>query len=279
MKKIIRIFAIILLLIGIGILLYPFISEKKADYNNNKLKIEYEKEISNYSDDKFNKLFEDSKEYNRKIYEDGQRALADPFENTENKLYLEDYGIKNGLFGFISIPKIEIELPLYLGTTENILSVGAGVVNNTSIPIGGKNTNSVIAAHRGYKAEKMFKYVADLNIGDEIIIKNPKEDLKYKIIESKIILPNELENVKIQEGKDLITLSTCHPYTKNTHRYIVIASRDNGDPSVDTIEYKGNIEDSSSKEIYREDYIKYIGLIAVIIIFLYIIIKYIKKFI
>ena len=279
MKKIIRIFAIILLLIGIGILLYPFISEKKADYNNNKLKIEYEKEISNYSDDKFNKLFEDSKEYNRKIYEDGQRALADPFENTENKLYLEDYGIKNGLFGFISIPKIEIELPLYLGTTENILSVGAGVVNNTSIPIGGKNTNSVIAAHRGYKAEKMFKYVADLNIGDEIIIKNPKENLKYKIVESKIILPNELENVKIQEGKDLITLSTCHPYTKNTHRYIVIASRDNGDPSVDTIEYKGNIEDSSSKEIYREDYIKYIGLIAVIIIFLYIIIKYIKKFI
>ena len=279
MKKIIRILAIILLLLGIGMLLYPFLSEKKVDYRNSKLKDEYEKEIFSYNKEEINKLFEDSKEYNKKIYGNGQLGLSDPFEDTSPKIDLEDYGIKNGLFGFISIPKIKIELPLFLGTTDKILSVGAGVVNSTSIPIGGENTNSVIAAHRGFKAEKMFKYVSNLNIGDEIVIRNPKEILKYKIIESKIILPNELENVKIQEGKDLITLSTCHPYTKNTHRYIVIAARENNDISLNTNKEIKKMEDSSSIEIEMEDNFKYIGLFVVIAIILYVIIKYIKKFI
>ena len=102
---------------------------------------------------------------------------------------------------------------------------GAGHLSETSIPIGGNNTNSVIAAHRGMKSHPMFRDIENLSIGDEVKITNMWDELIYKVVETKVINPDEISEVLIQEGRDLITLITCHPYTKNYQRYVVYCER------------------------------------------------------
>lgn len=222
-KKLI-VFAYFLLIFGCFLVIYPIVTE--LSYRNNVLR-EKEKFLERIEEGQesnvYGTLYEKLKLENEQLFENSQDSLNDPFAFEEVSIDLSQYGIENNIIGYIEIPKIDVELPIYLGANKENLKKGATHLTQTSYPIGGINSNSVIAAHRGY--DTMFRYVDKLENGDEIIIRNFKEELIYEVVESKIIEVDEIEDIYIQENKDLITLITCHPYGINTQRLLVFAER------------------------------------------------------
>ena len=181
----------------------------------------------NNESNKYQELYNELKKRNEYLYINKQRDLIDPFSYQQPTINLEEYGLQENIIGFISIPKINIEIPIYLGANSENMKKGAVHLTETSYPIGGENTNSVIAAHRGYSKCDMFRNIDKLNIGDEIYIQNFMEKLQYRVCDIKIILPIEKNQLLIQNGRDLVTLLTCHPYMVNSHRYVVYCERVN----------------------------------------------------
>ena len=174
------------------------------------------------------RLWEAMQEYNAQLFEEGQIQLDSPQDYTVPSFSLKEYGLKEDVFGVISIPAIQVEMPIYLGATESHLAAGAAHLSQTSLPIGGDNTNCVIAGHRGWNGFPYFRYITDLKQGDRVTIQNPWETLKYEVVETKIIAPNDIEEIHIQEGRELLTLLTCHPYASGgKQRYLVICERVN----------------------------------------------------
>ena len=167
-------------------------------------------------------LWEDMLEYNRQIWEEKQAGLCDPWAYQQPSFTLGEYGLKEEVFGVITIPALGLEMPLYLGATSEHMANGAAHLSQTSLPIGGMNTNCVIAGHRGFGGADYFRYVTELKPGDEVIITNLWETMVFTVSETKIIMPNEIDQILIQEGRELITLLTCHPYASGGKQRCVI---------------------------------------------------------
>ena len=233
MRKLIRIIAVILLIVGIGFFTYP-IALKVAFYmqaNNaidqfEQLKTD-EFQTDNTAPNDGNLPYAELRkamfDYNEKLYLSGQSGLIDQLSYEKPDFLLSDYGIDSDILGYITIPSIEVKLPIYNGASKENMSQGATYLANTSLPVGGDNTNCVIAAHTRYKGIHMFKRITELEIGDEIYITNLWETLVYKVVETKVIDPKDSRNIYIQTGRSLVTLSTCHPYPNNYQRYLVYA--------------------------------------------------------
>ena len=225
-RKILIIVAILFILIGI--ILFCFPSASNYIYEKN-VETEKEKFVVKITDEQneniLDKLYKKLQEENQKIYEEKQNKLVDPFSYEQSAIDLSEYGIDNNVIGYISIPKINIEVPILLGANTANMKKGAVHLTETSYPIGGANTNSVIAAHRGYGKATLFRHIDKIGVGDKIHIRNFKEELIYEVYETKIINPDDVSELEIQEGQDIITLITCHPYRVNTQRYIVKAKR------------------------------------------------------
>lgn len=171
-------------------------------------------------------LYAAMQDYNAEIYAGGQSGLTDPFAYEEAPLDLAAYGYDDDVLAVLWIPRLNLELPVYLGASRENLAKGAALLGQTSMPLGGENTNTVIAAHRGYYGAEMLRNVQQIQIGDKITMTTPWGTLVYRVCELKIIQPDDINAVLIQPGRDLLTLTTCHPYTQNTQRYLVIAERD-----------------------------------------------------
>ena len=302
-NKIKKISIIIIFFIGLLIFIYPTaskiinnyliqktISNYKQDIakinvtdndeNQNKsLEVEGEANNSHTKED-LDELFNKMQTYNENIFNEGQQNLVDPFSYEVPSFDLLELGFKDNIIGYLTIPKMEIEVPIYLGATQENMKKGAVHLSQTSIPIGGNNTNSVIAAHRGMKSHSMFRDIESLSIGDEVKITNMWDELIYKVVETKVINPDEVSEVLIQEGRDLITLITCHPYTKNYQRYVVYCERQEEASDVEAIDVvKQN--DENSKKSYNiidiENFLRDIGIIIIVIFSGYIIYKIIRK--
>lgn len=171
-------------------------------------------------------LWESMTAYNQRIYTDGQSTLSESGAYQVTLFTLTDYGLPDETFGVISIPKLNLEMPLYLGATDENMAKGAAVLSGTSVPVGGSNTNAVIAGHRGWGGAAYFRYITDLAVGDEVVITNLWERLRYRVVGTKIIAPHEIENILIQPGRDMVTLLTCHPYASGgKQRYLVYCQR------------------------------------------------------
>ena len=171
-------------------------------------------------------LLEMLEAYNQELYESGQAALSSLAATEQPGVLFSVSGQAGDVFGVLSIPKLEMEMPLYLGATDKHMADGAAQLGQTSIPIGGENTNAVIAGHRGYNGAPYFRYVPELQIGDSVDITNLWGTLHYSVVETKIIQPNDIDAIKIQPGRDLITLLTCHPYASGgRQRFLVICER------------------------------------------------------
>ena len=137
---------------------------------------------------------------------------------------VSDYGWEQDAFGYVYIPAAEIEAPIFLGASSSNMNKGGAVLGQTSMPIGGRSTNCVIAGHRTWSGAVQFKGVEKLQVGDEVRLTNPWETLVYHVIETKIVLPDTVDEIMIQEGRDLLTIFTCtYP---NTRRYMVICERE-----------------------------------------------------
>ena len=164
--------------------------------------------------------------YNAQIYADGQSGLTDAFAYENPPLNLTDYGYDEEVLAMLWIPRLDLELPVYLGASRENMAKGAALLGQTSMPLGGENTNTVLAAHRGYYGAEMLRNVQQIQVGDKIQLTTPWDTLIYRVAELKIIDPADISSVLIQPERDLLTLSTCHPYTQNYQRYLVIAERD-----------------------------------------------------
>lgn len=164
---------------------------------------------------------------NESIYKN-EEGLHDPF--TEAYSYEQYDACKDMPFdgeniAAIEIPTLNLAIPIYLGATEKELSKGVGQVEGSSLPIGGKNTHTLLAGHRGMGTKPMFRHLDELQTGDQFIIHTVEDTLVYVVYDTQVILPHETENLGIHEGKDLASLITCHPYRHNSHRLVIYGER------------------------------------------------------
>lgn len=229
MKRKLAIFGIILIFIaGIGTMSYPLVSSVINNIDSRNHVEEYTKTTKQMSSEETLEMFKQAEEYNHSLT--NNVIITDPFDekaykkigaNYENALNVDG----NGLIGYIDIPKINVYLPIYHGTAEAILAKGAGHLQNTSLPIGGESTHSVISAHTAYPGETFFDYLTDMEEGDEFYIHVLDRVLKYEVDSIKVVLPEETDDLRVVKGKDYVTLLTCTPYSVNTHRLLVRGKR------------------------------------------------------
>lgn len=171
-------------------------------------------------------LWLDMKAYNEAIFEAGQEGLANQSAYEQPSFTLADYGLESEVFGVIAIPRLEIEMPLYLGASKQNMANGAAIMGQTSLPIGGSNTNCVIAGHRGWNGAAYFLYINQLEKGDTVTITNLWETLTYEVVDTEIIYPSNVEAIHIQPDRELLTLLTCHPPASGgKQRYLVFCER------------------------------------------------------
>ena len=171
-------------------------------------------------------LWEDMVRYNQSIAVQGQSGLSCAYDYQKASFQLADYGLPDEIFGVLSIPAIDLEMPIYLGATEQHMANGAAHLSQTSLPIGGMDTNCVIAGHRGYSGASYFRYLDKLHVGDTVSVTNLWETLTYRVCEIRIIDPSDVEEILIQPGRELLTLLTCHPYASGgRQRYVVYCER------------------------------------------------------
>lgn len=156
-------------------------------------------------------LWLDMKAYNEAIFREGQKGLSDPSAYEDACFRLSDYGLNSEVFGVLSIPKLNLQMPIYMGATKENMAAGAAVMGQTSLPIGGSDTNCVLAGHRGWNGAAYFLYINQLEPGDTVTVTNLWETLNYKVSEVRVISPNDVEAILIQPGHELLTLLTCHP--------------------------------------------------------------------
>lgn len=254
MKKIRRIVLVLMILVffsGMGVLLYPYVRGYLVDRRIEKTAEEFlslvetdpfspypsESQLDQDSPsdpleptepDTYTDLWRDMVDYNQEIYINGQECLNCKLAYEDPSFILADYGLESEVFAVISIPTLELEMPVFLGATYRHMADGAAHLSQTSIPIGGRNTNCIIAGHRGWGGASYFRYVDKLQPGDEVILTNLWEELQYRVVEIQIIQPNEIEQILIKPGRDLLTLLTCHPYASGgRQRYLVICERTN----------------------------------------------------
>ena len=250
-RRLVIILMILVFIFGLGVLLYPHVSGYLVDHRIEHDAQEFlswveiapfvpdsteshvimqdptEPAIPEPSEpDQYVDLWYAMMNYNRDIYLKGQKDLDCEYAYEKPSFKLKDYDLESEIFAVISIPALELELPIYLGATYQHMADGAALLSQTSIPMGGTNTNAVIAGHRGWGGASYFRYIDKLQPGDEIIITNLWEELHYTVSEIQIIQPNEVEKILIQPGRELITLLTCHPYASGgRQRYLVICER------------------------------------------------------
>ena len=232
MRKGVKRIGCILLAAGLAVLLYPqvqqWIFDQKArsiardfDQRREELGEETEGERGPY----LAELYQAMQAYNQDLYENGQAGFRDAWSYQSPSFDLTQWGLADNMVGYIDIPKMGIELPIYLGASTENMRKGAVHLSQTSLPIGGENSNSVIAGHRGSIVGAMFRDIEKLEIGDEITITNLWETLTYQVDRIRIIRPDDTQEVLIQEGRDLVTLITCHPYGRSDQRYVVYCKR------------------------------------------------------
>lgn len=236
-KRLQRTLPILLLLLGLAVFSYPHVRELlvKREMKSSVQIFEEQTEtrptnstvIPDLSQQRlYPELWADMTAYNETIFAQGQSGLSCKLDYQQPSFRLADYGLKEEIFGVITIPAMELEMPIYLGATNQHMADGAAHLSQTSLPIGGANTNTVIAGHRGYNGASYFRYIDKLQIGDTVTVTNLWEQLAYRVAEIKIIYPYEVDQILIQEGRELLTLLTCHPYASGgRQRYLVICER------------------------------------------------------
>ena len=225
MRKTSLVLAALLAVAGICVMLWPVFTGHRLQADTDAAVQEFLAD-RNEPEQKYAELLADLQDYNRQLYAEKQCNLVDLEACEEPAADLIAYGIEDEIVGVLEIPAIELTMPVYLGASEAHLAAGAAVLGNTSAPIGGVNTNCVIAGHRGWRGADYFRHIDKLAVGDTVKLTNLWETLTYTVADIQIIQPHEVDMIKIQSGRDLLTLLTCHPYASGgRQRYVVYCER------------------------------------------------------
>lgn len=223
----------LLFLIGLGILAYPTVSNQWNTYRQSRLISNYEQAVSDMQPEDYTKEWEAAREFDSTLVQNN--IYGDVFGSDDVDMKDTDYWkvlnvAGDGVMGYLSIPKINIKLAIYHGTAEDVLQTGIGHMNGTSLPIGGESTHSVLAAHRGLPAARLFTDIDQLKQGDMFYIHVLDETMAYQVDQILDMVDKDdhetlEEALQIQEGKDQVTLFTCTPYGVNSHRLLVRGTR------------------------------------------------------
>ena len=210
---------ILVFLAGLSLLLYPTVSDYWNSFHQSQAIASYAQAAVELDDDTYERLRTDAAAYNARLAQSGQHLILSDEEQADYAAQLDVTG--TGIMAYIEIPKIKCALPIYHGTDEAVLQIAVGHIAGTSLPVGGESTHCVLSAHRGLPSAKLFTRLDELAEGDTFLLQTLGETLTYEVDQILIVLPEEVEALKIQEGQDLCTLVTCTPYGINTHRLLV----------------------------------------------------------
>ena len=223
----------LLFLTGFGIRVYPTVSNQWNTYRQSRLISDYEKVVSDMKPEDYTEEWEAAREFDSTLVQNN--IYGDVFGSDDTQIEDTDYWkvlnvAEDGVMGYLSIPKINVRLAIYHGTAEDVLQTGIGHMNGTSLPIGGESTHSVLAAHRGLPAARLFTDIDQMQQGDMFYIHVLDETLAYQVDQILDMVEKDdhetLEDaLQIQEGKDQVTLFTCTPYGVNSHRLLVRGTR------------------------------------------------------
>lgn len=225
-RRMYNVLSLFIFLIGLLILLYPLITAVYYDYESTNEINDFDKHIKSLDERDIDERIKKARAYNATLTND--EMLMDTFTHKEKQegkaLYAKMLEVREKI-GHVEIPRIHQDIPLFAGTSDEVLNQGLGHLERTSLPVGGKSTHAVITGHRGLPDKKLFTELDKVKKGDMVYVHNIKEILAYKVDKIKIIEPDEFEPLRIKSGKDQLTLLTCTPYMINSHRLIVTGHR------------------------------------------------------
>lgn len=262
----------IIFVIGFGLCSYPLISSYIERQHQLGAVATYTKEIEKADGKKLEQALEDARNYNNELYNKSSIST----DEIKNDIFSDEYYNSlldvtgNSVMGSVEIPSISVNLPIYHGTSDEVLSTAVGHFKNSSLPVGGSNTRAVLTAHRGSPTSRLFTRLDEVEEGDLFYIRVLDETMAYKVCQIEVIEPNDLNKLSIRAGEDLVTLVTCTPYGINSHRLLVTGER---------VEYKEETYLSIEKELAspRELFFNAIPFIVIILVVIHIIIRLIKK--
>ena len=214
---------VLMWLTGVSLLLYPTVSDYWNSFHQSQAIASYVEAVAEIDNTDYEKMWQEAVAYNEKLKDNSGRwtPTDEELEEYERLLNVSDTGI----MGYIEIPKIKVSLPIYHGTDEAILQIAIGHIPGSSLPVGGKGTHCVVSGHRGLPSAKLFTDLDQLEEGDLFMMRILDETLTYEVDQVRIVEPEELSDLEIDEDKDLCTLVTCTPYGINTHRLLVRGHR------------------------------------------------------
>lgn len=270
-KIIVIIICVLGFLAGLGTMLYPLFSQWYTSKYHSEVRTQYHELVVEAEDNhEIDAMREAAMEYNRALFS-GEINTAD-YETNGYMDLLDPMG--NGIMGYIIIPKINVDLPIYHTTDLQILDVGAGHMQQTSLPVGGTNTHAVISAHTGMAESPMFSDLELLEIGDIFQLEVLDDILTYEVYEIEVVEPHEIDSILIQAGQDLCTLVTCTPYGINSHRLLVHGQRieipETSGEGSETVAVQGQ---ESGESVWMKNYKQSIK-IGLLIILIFMVITY-----
>ena len=230
-KKVSKFFIVIIFLAGLSLLLYPFVANQWNNHRQKQLISSYEDSITQMTesgDIDYDKELKKAQAYNDALV---PSILPDSFavaneREEEDSTYMNCLNLTgDGMMGIVEIPKIAIKLPIYHGTSDEVLQQAAGHLEGSSLPIGGESTHAVISAHRGLPSASLFTDLDQMKIGDHFLIHVLDNTLCYEVDQILVVEPEDTAALAVEEGEDLVTLLTCTPYGVNTQRLLVRGHR------------------------------------------------------
>lgn len=211
------------LLAGLGMMLYPSVSDWWNSMHQTQAIATYEKAVSDNSAERNKQLWDDAVAYNASLPHDESRFNLSDEERAKYEQTLDVTG--TGIMGYVEIPKISVSLPIYHGTDATVLQIAIGHIPGSSLPVGGQGTHCVISGHRGLPSARLFTDIDQLREGDLFMLNVLGKTLTYQVDQIRVVLPDELDDLAIDDGQDYCTLVTCTPYGVNTHRLLVRGHR------------------------------------------------------
>ena len=222
-KHISTIFLVLVFIAGLSVFLYPTVSDFINRHQQKQVVNEYQKAVEQLDEVDKEAMIEQAVEYNKQLAGYGQPNFKKPY-NHEN--YDRLLSINGGeVMGVITIPKIDVELPIYHGTRESVLQIAVGHLEGSSLPVGGESTHAILSGHRGLPSANLFTDLDRMEIHDVFTITVLGQELIYEVDQIKIVEPGNTDYLQIEEGQDYVTLLTCTPYGINTHRLLVRGKR------------------------------------------------------
>lgn len=212
-----------MLLIGLGLLLYPTVSNYWNSLHQSRVIMDYASTISTLNREQYEQVISSAEEYNQELAESG---IIWNFTDEDAARYNAELNIDgSGVMGYITIPKIDVQLPVCHGTDDKVLSTSIGHLEGTSLPVGGEGSHCVLSGHRGVPSSRLFTDLDKLVEGDTFTLTILNETLTYEVDQIRVVLPTDMSDIQIEPGKDYCTLVTCTPYGINTHRLLVRGHR------------------------------------------------------